>query len=157
MQAIISPLMSIGCTIYGYLDKLGEWLPHLGLRALIAYEFWESGVEKYNGENWFVDFRGEFPFPFNVLPADMSWFLATWSELVGSVALLVGFATRFSAASLIILDVVAWYSVHAGNGYNVCSNGFKLPLMYLVMLIPLLTLGGGKLSIDNLIFSKCNH
>lgn len=153
MQAI----MSIGCRVYGYLDKLGEWLPMLGLRVLIAYEFWEAGVEKYNGDNWFADFRGEFPFPFNLLPADLSWFMATWTELAGSVAILVGFATRFSAASLIILDLVAWYSVHAGNGYNVCSNGFKLPLMYLLMLLPLLLIGPGKASIDNLFFSKCGE
>jgi putative oxidoreductase len=83
--------------------------------------------------------------------------MATWTELAGSVAILVGFATRFSAASLIILDLVAWYSVHAGNGYNVCSNGFKLPLMYLLMLLPLLLIGPGKASIDNLFFSKCGE
>lgn len=147
MQAI----MSLGCKLYGFLDKLGEWLPQLGLRAIIAYEFWEAGVEKFNGENWFTDFRGEFPFPFSVLPADLSWFLATWTELVGSIAILVGFATRFSAASLIILDLVAWYSVHGGNGYNVCSNGFKLPLLYLILLLPLLMSGAGKASIDNFI------
>lgn len=154
MQAI----MSLGCKTLGLLDSLGQWLPQLGLRLLVAWEFWESGLEKFNGENWFMDFTGNFPFPFNVLPHDLSWFLATWSELLGSIAILVGFATRFSAASLIILDLVAWYSVHAGNGYNVCSNGFKLPLMYLVLLIPLLTSGAGKASIDHMFkqhFGKC--
>jgi putative oxidoreductase len=147
MQAI----MTLGCRVYGFLNKLGEWVPLLGLRVILAYEFWEAGVEKFNGENWFVDFRGEFPFPFNILPADISWFLSTWTELAGSIAILVGFATRFSAASLIILDLVAWYSVHAENGYNVCSNGFKLPLLYLLMLIPLLLSGPGKASIDHFI------
>lgn len=151
MQAI----MTMGCTVYGFLDKLGTWLPMLGLRVLIAYEFWEAGVEKFKGDNWFE--ASMFPFPFNVLPTDLSWFLATWTELAGSVALLVGFATRFSAASLIILDLVAWYSVHAGSGYNVCSNGFKLPLLYLLMLLPILMIGPGKASIDNLIFSKCSE
>ena len=147
MQAI----MSLGCRVYGFLDWLGGWLPLLGLRLIMAWEFWEAGVEKYNGQNWFTDFRGEFPFPFSMLPADISWFLATWTELAGSLALLVGFATRFSAASLIILDLVAWYSVHAGSGYNVCSNGYKLPLLYLLMLLPLVTMGPGKASIDHFI------
>jgi len=36
-------------------------------------------------------------------------------------------------------------------GYNVCDNGFKLPLMYLVMFIPLLLSGLGKLSLDHLL------
>jgi putative oxidoreductase len=44
--------------------------------------------------------------------------------------------------------VVAWPAVHAGNGYNVCDNGFKLPLLYLMMLIPLVLSGPGKLSVD---------
>lgn len=147
MQAI----MSLGCSIYGLLDKLGSWFPQLAIRILIAYEFWEAGLEKFNGENWFTDFTGNFPFPFNIIPADISWLLATWTELAGSIAILVGFATRFSAASLIILDLVAWYSVHAGSGYNVCSNGYKLPLMYLVLLLPLFLSGAGKASIDHFI------
>lgn len=154
MQAI----MSLGCKVYGLLDKLGEWLPQLGIRLLLAYEFWEAGVEKFNGSNWFTDFTDNFPFPFDIIPPDISWFMATWTELLGAIALAIGFATRFFAASLIILDLVAWYSVHAGSGYNVCSNGFKLPLIYLIMFIPLLTSGAGKASIDYLLRDKfgCN-
>lgn len=153
MQAILS----LGCKTTGFLDRLGEFAPQLLLRFFIAYEFWEAGIGKYRGENWFHDFRGEFPFPFNVMPADLSWFLATWTELAGAVAMVVGFATRFSAASLIILDIVAWYSVHAGNGYNVCSNGFKLPLIYLIILITLLLSGPGKASLDHFIKNRfCN-
>ena len=149
--------MSLGCKVYGSLDKLGEWLPQLGIRFLLAYEFWEAGVNKFNGKNWFGGIVNDFPFPFNVIPVDLSWLLATWTELVGAAALAVGFATRFFAASLIILDLVAWYSVHAGSGYNVCSNGYKLPLIYLVLLIPLLTSGAGKASIDYLTRAKFGY
>jgi putative oxidoreductase len=49
---------------------------------------------------------------------------------------------------LLVLDIVAWASVHAGNGFNVCDNGWKLPLMYLVMLIPLVLSGPGRASLD---------
>ena len=147
-------ILSLGCKVTGLLDRLGEFAPQLLLRLFIAYEFFEAGLEKFNGENWFYDFRGEFPFPFNVIPADISWFLATWAELAGSVALVVGFATRFTATSLIILDIVAWYSVHAENGYNVCSNGFKLPLIYLIILIAIVLSGPGKASLDHFIKDK---
>ena len=136
------------------LNIIGEFLPLLAIRALIAYEFFEAGVEKLKGENWFSQIQGQFPFPFNFVPTDISWFLATWSELLGSAAILIGFATRFSALSLIILDLVAWYSVHASSGYNVCSSGFKLPLMYLVLLLPLLFMGAGKASLDHFIARK---
>jgi len=136
------------------LNIIGGFLPQLGLRLFLAYEFWESGVEKFTGKNWFGDIQADFPFPFNHVPAEISWFLSTWSELIGAVCLVIGLGTRFWAASLIILDVVAWYSVHAGNGYNVCDNGYKLPLIYLVMFLPLLLTGPGKASIDHLLAGK---
>jgi putative oxidoreductase len=131
------------------LDQAGSSLGLMGLRLLLAWEFWESGVEKFNGDNWFADIQGDFPFPFNLVPVDISWFLSTWSELIGAVALVIGLGTRFFSLSLIILTIVAWASVHAGNGYNVCDNGYKLPLMYLVMFVPLLLSGPGKLSLDH--------
>jgi len=136
------------------LNTIGEFLPLLAIRLLIAYEFFDAGIEKFKGQNWFSQIQDQFPFPFNLLHTDISWFLATWSEILGSVAIAVGFATRFSALSLIILDLVAWYSVHADSGYNVCSNGFKLPLMYLVLLLPLLFIGPGRASIDHFIAKK---
>lgn len=140
--------------ILDLLNRMGHWLAPLGLRLLLAYEFWESGVEKFKGENWFADIQDQFPFPFNMVPAEISWQIATWSELLGPVLLVLGLGTRFASVSLIILTVVAWASVHAGNGYNVCDNGFKLPLMYLVMFVPLLLSGPGKLSVDYWISSR---
>jgi putative oxidoreductase len=131
------------------LDEVGSWLGMLGLRLLLAYEFWQSGVEKFRGDNWFGEIQSQFPFPFSVVPVDVSWFLSTWAELIGPVMLVLGLGTRFWALALLILDIVAWQAVHAGNGYNVCDNGFKLPLMYLAMLIPLVLSGPGKLSLDH--------
>ena len=147
--------MNIAIQLYltatGWLDRAGESLPQLGLRLLLAWEFGEAGWEKFNGENWFSHIEDKFPFPFNVVPVDISWQMAMWSELAGAAALVMGLATHFTTASLIVLDLVAWYSVHAGHGYNVCSNGFKLPLIYLILLLPLLFSGPGKASLDHLI------
>ena len=136
------------------LNVAGSFLPQLGLRFFLAYEFWVSGVEKFTGKNWFGDIQANFPFPFSHVPVEISWFLSTWSELIGAVCLVLGLVTRFWAASLIILDMVAWYSVHADNGYNVCDNGFKLPLIYLILLLPLLFTGPGKASLDHLIAGR---
>ncbi len=139
------------CATQGFklLDALGDRLGMLGLRLLLAYEFWQSGIEKFHGDNWFADIQSQFPFPFSAVPVDVSWFLSTWVELIGPVMLVLGLGTRFWAFSLLVLDIVAWIAVHAGNGYNVCDNGFKLPLMYLVMLVPLILSGPGKLSLDH--------
>ena len=130
------------------LDRAGAWIGLLGIRLLLAWEFGIAGLEKLRGENWFADIQGDFPFPISVVPADISWFLATWTELLGAAALVVGLGTRFWAVGLLVLDIVAWASVHAGHGYNVCENGWKLPLMYLVMLIPLVLSGPGRASLD---------
>lgn len=130
------------------LDFLGSFLPHLALRLLLAFEFGQAGLEKLRGSNWFGDIYERFPLPFSLLPPDVSWALATWAEVLGAGALILGFATRAVSLALGILTVVAWMSVHAGLGYNVCDNGFKLPLIYLVLLVPLLLQGGGRISVD---------
>jgi putative oxidoreductase len=146
------------------LHGVGEWLSPLGLRLLLAWEFWESGLEKFRGQNWFADIQGDFPFPFNLAPASLSWSLATWFELAGAVALLLGLGTRFFAFSLLVLTMVATASVHwpmewstfadLAMGYSISDQGygnFKLPLLFAAMLLPLVFRGAGKLSLDALI------
>jgi len=81
-------------------------------------------------------------FAFNLVPPDIGWQIATWSELIGPVALVRSLGTRFASVSLTTLTVVAWASVHADNGY-------KLPLIYLIMFLPLLLSGPGNLSLDH--------
>lgn len=136
------------------LDQAGSWIGLLGIPLLLAYEFGVAGLEKPRGENGFTDIQAAFPFPFSVAPVEISWFLATWTERIGAAALAIGLGTRFWAASLLILDVVACVSVHGSHGYNVCDNGFKLPLMYALMLVPLVLSGPGRLSIDHWIRSR---
>lgn len=137
-----------------YLELLGAYLPQLGLRLILAYEFWVAGGEKFNGANWFADIQSSFPFPLNYVPAEISWQLATWFELLGAIALVLGLATRFFSLSLVVLTVVAWIAVHAESGYNVCDNGYKLPLIYLFMFMPLLFNGAGKASLDYFIWNR---
>ncbi len=136
------------------LNALGDYFGPLGLRLLLAWEFGEAGFEKLRGANWFAEVQDRFPFPFNVIPVEISWQLVTWTEIGGAIALVVGLGGRVSALALMILTVVAWASVHAGLGYNVCQNGFQLPLMYLVMLLPLVLAGPGKASLDHLMAKR---
>jgi putative oxidoreductase len=133
------------------LARLGNAIAPLALRLLLAWEFGVAGLEKLRGQNWFADIHNRFPFPFGLVPVEVSWLLATWSELIGAALLAVGLATRFTSAALIVLTLVAWAAVHAGLGYNVCQNGWKLPLIFLVLFVPLLLNGAGTLSLDHLI------
>lgn len=149
------------------LDGVGDWLAPLGLRLILAWEFWEAGIEKYRGENWFSGIQSDFPFPFNVVPADLSWAMATWFELGGAVALLLGLGTRFFAFNLFVLTMVATASVHwpmdwqtlkdLAMGYAISDKGFgnfKLPLIFAVMLLPLVLKGAGKFSLDAVIAAR---
>ena len=52
-----------------------------------------------------------------------------WAELVLPALLIVGLATRLSALGLMVVTAVAWSAVHAGLGYNVCDNGYKMALI----------------------------
>jgi putative oxidoreductase len=146
-NAAASPLVWVFRGL-GIANNVGSWLPGLVLRLLLAWEFGEAGLEKLRGENWFNDIADQFPFPFSVIPTEISWQMATWFEVGGALLLVAGLATRFISVSLVILTIVAWAAVHAGNGYNVCDNGWKLPLIYLVMFVPLVFQGAGRLSVD---------
>jgi putative oxidoreductase len=146
------------------LRGIGQSLPPLTLRLIMAWEFWQSGMEKYTGENWFTDIQDRFPFPFNVIPANISWTLSTWCELIGAVLLLVGLFSRVAAYSLLVVTFVAVAAVHwpdmitmwsdLAKGYAITDMGygnFKLPLLFVVMLLPILFQGPGKLSLDFLL------
>jgi putative oxidoreductase len=149
--------------VAAWLERLAPVFPLLALRLLLAWEFGESGYAKLIGQNWFADIV--FPFPFNLLPPEFSWQLATWFELVGAVALALGLATRFFSLSLMILTVVAIAAVHWPEhwgsfsellrGYRIVDEegdgfgNYKLPLIYLVMFLPLFFAGAGKISLDS--------
>lgn len=152
-----------------YLNQLSESIPPLFLRLILAYEFGEAGYEKLHGQNWFADIT--FPFPFSLISPDINWQIATYFEIIGAIALVLGLATRFFSASLIILTIVAIATVHWPTqwasfsdlwaGYRIIDeNGdgfgnYKIPLIYMVMFLPLLFGGAGKLSLDYLIKQKC--
>jgi len=167
-------IMSMASSVYlkttSILNEISAYLSPLVLRVMLAWEFGEAGFEKLHGENWFAEIV--FPFPLNLVSADFSWNLALTFEIVGAFALLLGFATRFFSVSLFILTIVAIATVHwpehwstlselltgyriideAGDGFG----NYKLPLMYMVMLIPLIFGGAGKLSLDHIMTKMLN-
>ena len=151
--------------VINLLNSLAPFIPLLLLRLVLAWEFGESGLEKLQGTNWFAELS--FPFPFSLLSAETNWALSSWFELIGAVALLLGVATRFFSLSLMTITIVAILSVHWPEHFNSMSEflrgyrlvdeysdgfgNYKLPVIYLVMFLPLLFNGAGKLSLDFLI------
>ena len=80
--------------------------------------------------------------------------------------ILFGLFTRFAAVSLIVITAVATAAVHwpahwgslgeLWGGYVITAKdagNFKLPLLFVLMLLPLLFHGGGRLSLDRLLLN----
>jgi putative oxidoreductase len=147
----------------------GDYLWPLAIRLIMFWEFWTAGLKKLNGNNWFAnipwaDWQKGFPLPFSALPTELNWMAATWGELVFSTLLLFGLFTRFAALSLLVITAVATAAVHwpaewnslaqLWEGYLITSDGggnFRLPLIFMVLLLPLVFYGGGKLSLDRVL------
>lgn len=91
-----------------------DFLGPLALRLYLAPIFLVFGWKKVVGFDgivqWF-DSGLELPFPW------LMAFLATATELVGGLMLLIGFATRYIAIPLMITMVVAMGTVHAQHGW----------------------------------------
>ena len=163
----MSALIDLRNQIVDRLEPAGNWVALLPIRLLMAWEFGRAGMMKYNGNNWFANVQDNFPFPFNIIPVEISWFLATWVEILGAIGLVLGLFTRFWAFSLIILTIVAISGVHwpdqwnslaeLWKGYAITDKGFgnyRIPLLFIVMLLPLVFAGPSKLSLDHVLFRK---
>ena len=93
---------------------------------------------------------GEIQFPgvMGLSPA-ISLSLAVFAEVIASIFILFGLATRLAAIPLIITMMVAVFMIHANDPFATKELG----LLYIFLYIPLLILGSGKFSLDAVIGS----
>ncbi len=93
---------------------------------------------------------GEIQFPGVMgMSPELSLGLAVFAEVLCSVLLLVGFATRLASIPLIITMLMAVFIIHGNDSFA----SRELGLLYLSLYLPLLILGSGKLSIDRMLIS----
>lgn len=76
--------------------------------------------------------------------------LAVFSEVLCSLLLILGLATRFAAVQLLITMVVAAFIVHANDGFGKQELALLYGLIYFIIAIA----GAGKFSIDKWIYKK---
>ncbi|RCW90284.1 DoxX family protein [Winogradskyella arenosi] len=99
------------------------------------------GIGKWNTLFSGEELRFADPFGVGVLP---SLVLAVFAEVICSLLLVLGLATRWALIPLIVTMLVAVFIVHIGDGFGVMEKG----LLYGVGYITLLLTGPGRFSID---------
>ena len=90
-------------------------------------------------------------------------FLVIIGESLGSVALLAGFLTGFTAASFIIIMVGAIVMSHLPHGFFMNwsgqqqGEGYEYHLLVIGIGLALIVTGAGRWSIDRMIADKLDH
>lgn len=79
--------------------------------------------------------------------------LAVFAEVLCSLLLILGAATRLAAIPLFITMFIAAFIVHANDGFG----KMELPILYSVIYLVITVAGAGKISIDNWLFTKWTH
>ena len=99
-----------------------DFLAPLALRLYLVPVFWIAGTNKIGGFDnvveWFGNAEWGLGLPFPLLMAS----LAVAAEIGGSVALLLGFMTRWFSIPLMITMLVAAFGVHWPNGWQAIAD-----------------------------------
>src|SRR5688572_11244453 len=74
-------------------------------------------------------------------------YLVAIGEFFGGLGLIVGFLTRFSAASLIVIMIGAIAMVHGKNGFFLDKGGFEYNLALIGLLVPIVLAGPGRYAV----------
>jgi putative oxidoreductase len=120
----------------------------LVMRLGLAVVFIYHGLGKVSQETaWGTTWAGTSP---QALPAAVQ-FAVAWGELVGGIALALGFLTRFAAAGIAVIMAGAIYLVHWRNGFDIRNQGYEYNFTLLVLCAGVILLGGGTLSLDRML------
>jgi putative oxidoreductase len=131
------------------LSKLKN-LPLLFFRLVLAYGFYGPAMMKLKNIDSIISWFTDMGMPMPTLNA----YMATATENIGVLFLILGFSTRIISIPLIVVMLVAIKTVHLAHGFESGNNGFEIPLYYIFMLFALFVYGPGKYSLDYLFNKK---
>jgi putative oxidoreductase len=133
----------------------------LPLRLMIGYGFMAHGWAKLSrGPDGFAKLLGQIGAP---LPEVTAW-VSTLTELLGGLAILVGAFVAVVSVPLIVMMLVAMFTVHLRYGFSAINTigltaggpqfgppGYEVNLLYIAGLLTLILGGAGAVSIDRLL------
>jgi uncharacterized membrane protein YphA (DoxX/SURF4 family) len=117
-------MLNLARRLQQMLDKTRhlDFIAPLLLRLYLVPVFWMAGMQKWQHFDSTVDWFGNSDYglglPFPLLLA----FLATWTEILGAIALALGLALRWISLPLIVTMLVAIFSVHLEFGWQAIAD-----------------------------------
>src|SRR6516165_12007943 len=138
---------------------LGQWSP-LPIRLVIGFGFMAHGWAKLSrGPSGFAKLLTQIGVP---LPETTAW-VSAFVELLGGLAIFVGAFVEVMSVPLIVMMLVAMFTVHLKYGFSSINTigltpngpqfgppGYEVNLLYIAGLLSLILGGAGALSIDRL-------
>jgi putative oxidoreductase len=141
----------------GFFKTDNSWVG-LILRVGLGVVIFAHGAQKLFG--WFGGNGFEGTMGFFTQNMGLPWlvaFLVIIGESFGSLGLIAGFFTRFTAASFIVIMIGAIATVHWPQGFFMNwvgqqqGEGFEYHLLVIAMSVALVIIGGGKWALDGVI------
>lgn len=141
-----------------------QWAP-LFLRLIIGFGFMAHGWAKLSKGSpaGFENLLNQLGIPFPHLTA---W-IASLVEVLGGLAIFIGFSVSITAIPLICIMLVAMFTIHIDYGFSSVKTigltpqgplfgppGYETNLLYISGLISLILTGAGVFSIDSVLSNK---
>ncbi|MFV8816701.1 DoxX family protein [Haliea sp. E17] len=99
-----------------------DGLPALAMRLYLVPVFWMAGTRKIAGMENTIEWFGNSEWGLGLPAPSLLAHLAAYSEAIGALLLLVGFATRWVCLPLMVTMLVAVFAVHWGNGWAAIAD-----------------------------------
>ncbi|TLY15245.1 MAG: DoxX family protein [Nitrospirae bacterium] len=134
------------------------------LRLTLGFVMFPHGAQKLLG--WYGGFGFTGTLGFFTEQMHLPWliaFLIIVGESFGSLGLLVGFLTRFTAASIGVIMLGAISLVHWPHGFFMnwfgkqAGEGYEYHLLVLGISLALVIIGAGRWSVDGLIAKQLKN
>ena len=131
------------------------------LRVVLGGVIFAHGAQKLLG--WFGGFGFEGTMGFFTQKMGLPWliaFLVIIGESLGSLGLIAGLFTRFTAASFVVIMLGAILTVHLPQGFFMNwfgqqqGEGYEYHLLVIGLAAALLVTGAGRWSIDRIVAER---
>lgn len=148
-----NPLVHLFAKLYGLLIKIGSNLQSLFLlwmRLTWGHQFYITGSGKLANIDRVVEFFISLGIPY----AHFQAYLVSYTELIGGILLMLGFASRLATIPLIIAMVTALATAHAhllthfDFFFEPSTLVHEAPYPFLITSLLVFIFGPGRISVD---------